>query len=146
MPGKAAKVPLSEKQLDILQQIVRQSTACVRLVQRCRMILLGFEGRLNEDIAVEVNRHRRQVGVWRRRWQQSFEALIAIECNETTASLRAAIEDVLSDAPRPGSPGTFTAEQVTQIIAIACEPPENSGRVRSKNSADLEVAPREALT
>ncbi len=128
MPGKAAKVPLSEKQLDILQQIVRQSTACVRLVQRCRMILLGFEGRLNEDIAVEVNRHRRQVGVWRRRWQQSFEALIAIECNETTASLRAAIEDVLSDAPRPGSPGTFTAEQVTQIIAIACEPPENSGR------------------
>ena len=57
-PGKAAKVPLSEKQLDILQQIVRQSIACVRLVQRCRMILLGFEGRLNEDIAVEVNLHR----------------------------------------------------------------------------------------
>jgi hypothetical protein len=41
---------------------------------------------------------------------------------------RQAIEDVLSDAPRPGSPGTFTAQQVTQIIAIACEPPENSRR------------------
>ena len=26
------------------------------------------------------------------------------------------------------SPGTFTAEQVTQILAVACEPPENSGR------------------
>ena len=107
MPGKAAKVPLSEKQLDILRQIVRQSTASVCLAQRCRIILLGFEGRLNEDIAAVVNLHRRYVGVWRRRWQQSFEALIAIECSETAAALRQAIEDVLSDAPRPGSPGTL---------------------------------------
>ncbi len=128
MPGKAARIPLSEKQLEILQRINRESTAPVRLVQRCRIILMGFEGRLNEDIAAEVDLHRRQVGLWRRRWQQSFEALIAIECSETTAALRKAIEDVLSDAPRPGSPGTFTAEQVTQIIAIACEPPANSGR------------------
>ena len=35
---------------------------------------------------------------------------------------------MLSDAPRNGAPGTFTAEQVTQILAVACEPPENSGR------------------
>lgn len=128
MPGKAAKIPLSEKQLAILQQITHERTAPVRLVQRCRIILLGFEGRLNEDIAADVHLHRRQVGLWRRRWQQSFEALIAIECGESTAALRDAIEDILSDAPRPGSPGTFTAEQVTQIIAIACEPPANSGR------------------
>ena len=128
MPGKAARIRLSEKQLAILQQIIRESTAAVRLVQRCRIILMGFEGRLNEDIADLVNLHRKQIGVWRRRWQESFEALIAIECCETTAALRHAIEDVLSDAPRPGSPGTFTAEQVTQIIAIACEPPGNSGR------------------
>ena len=42
--------------------------------------------------------------------------------------LRRAIEEVLSDAPRSGSTGTFTAEQVTQILAVACEPPELSGR------------------
>lgn len=128
MPGKAAKVPLSEEQLKIFQQITPESTAAVRLVQRCRIILLGFDGRLNEEIAADVGLHRKQVGVWRRRWQRSFEALIAVECRERTAALRRAIEDVLSDAPRPGGPGSFTAEQVTQIIAIACEPPENSGR------------------
>ena len=33
-----------------------------------------------------------------------------------------------ADAPRGGSSGTFTAEQVTQIVAVACEPPEQSGR------------------
>ena len=68
------------------------------------------------------------MGRWRRRWQESFDALISIECSSPTAALRSAVEEVLSDAPRSGSPGTFTAEQVTQIIAIACEPPENSGR------------------
>ena len=38
------------------------------------------------------------------------------------------IEEVLSDAPRPGAPVKFTAEQVTQIVAVACEDPENSDR------------------
>lgn len=71
---------------------------------------------------------RRQVGIWRRRWQVSWDALIAIECTETTAGLRRAIEEVLSDAPRAGCGGTFTAEQVTGIIAIACEDPKNCGR------------------
>lgn len=104
MPGKAAKVPLSEKQLDILEQIVRQSTVAVRLVQRCRIILLGFAGRLNQDIADLVNLHRKQVGVWRRRWQESFDALIAIECNETAAALRQAIGDVLNATVRMKTP------------------------------------------
>src|SRR5262249_57147025 len=34
----------------------------------------------------------------------------------------------LGDAPRSGNPGKFTPEQVTQILALACEPPEKSGR------------------
>ena len=38
------------------------------------------------------------------------------------------MEAVLTDEPRPGAPGKFTPEQVTQILAVACEPPEKSGR------------------
>ena len=34
----------------------------------------------------------------------------------------------LQDAPRPGAPATFSAEQWCQIIALACEPREASGR------------------
>jgi len=37
------------------------------------------------------------------------------------------MKEVLGDAARPGGPPTFTAEQVAQIIAIACEPPEDYG-------------------
>ena len=67
MPGKAAKVRLSEKQLGILQKISRETTASVRLIQRSRIILLAFEGSLNEEIAGEVKLNLRQVGRWRRR-------------------------------------------------------------------------------
>jgi len=79
MPGKAAKVPLSEKQLELLHKISRETTASVRLVQRSRIILLAFEGWLNEEIADEVSLNQRPVGRWRRRWQESFDALVSID-------------------------------------------------------------------
>jgi transposase len=49
------------------------------------------------------------------------------ECTESHR-LRETVVDILSDAPRPGTPATFTAEQVSQIVALACEPPKLSGR------------------
>ena len=128
MSGKAAKIQVTEKQHRILQQVDRSATAPKRLVQRVSVILMGFTGMLNVTIAQKVGLARKQVGLWRRRWQLSFDALVAIECQESPAALRRAIEDVLSDAPRSGSPGTFTAEQVTHILAVACESPELSGR------------------
>jgi transposase len=128
MSGKAAKIVLTEEQESILERIRRSTTAPQRVVQRVGIILLAFAGSLNLDIANKIGLSRKQVGLWRRRWQQSFDALVAIECRETHAELRRGIEDVLSDAPRSGSTGTFTAEQLTQILAVACEPPEQSGR------------------
>lgn len=128
MSGKAAKIRLTEKQQNILQQIIRSRTTPKQLLQRASVILQAFGGALNVSIANEIGLARKQVGLWRRRWQRSFDALVAIECRESQAALRRAIEDVLSDAPRSGSPGTFTAEQVTQVLAVACEPPEQSQR------------------
>jgi len=128
MSGKAAKIQLTEKQHNMLQLIHRSTTAPNRFVQRVSVILMAFDGMLNMGIANQIGLARKQVGLWRRRWQQSFDALVAIECRESQAELRRAIEDVLSDAPRSGSTGSFTAEQVTQILAVACEPPEQSGR------------------
>jgi hypothetical protein len=128
MSGKAAKVTITQEQEEILRQITNSTTASRRLIQRAQVILLAFGGALNMAIAAEVPLARKQVGLWRQRWQRSFDALVAIECRESHAALRRAIEDVLSDAPRSGSPGKFTAEEVTHILAVACEPPEQSGR------------------
>lgn len=128
MSGKAAKIVLSETQEQILQLIVRSTTVSQRLVQRASVVLLSYAKNSNEDIAARVGLNRKQVGLWRRRWRDSFDALVSIECREPRAKLRRAIEDVLSDAPRSGAHGKFTAEQITQIMAIACESPEQSGR------------------
>jgi len=128
MPGKAAKVQCTEKQQTILERIARAATSSRKIAERAQIILRALDQMLNQDIAAEIGLHPDQVGVWRRRWQQSYDALVAIECRESTATLTRSIKQVLNDAPRSGSPGTFTAEEVTQILATACEPPKNSGR------------------
>ena len=128
MSGKAAKIKLTEKQHAILDKIRCSTTAPQRLVQRARLILLAFGGMDNGAISLEIGLQRKQVGLWRRRWRQSFDALVAIECRESQAAFHRALVDVLNDAPRSGSLGKFTAEQVAQILAVACEPASQSGR------------------
>ena len=128
MSGKAAEVNVTEKQHAILEQIANARIASHQLIQRATIILSAFAGILNRDIATQVDLDRHQVGLWRRRWTDSWQAIIAIECRENHATLKRSIEQILSDAPRSGAPGEFTAEQVTQILAVACEPPETSGR------------------
>jgi transposase len=127
MPGKAAKTIITERQQEILGTFSRSVTAPSRLRQRASIIVLAFDGLLNQDIAERVGLTHRQVGRWRRRWADAWNRLIDIECCESRAVLRRAIEAVLTDEPRPGAPAKFTPEQVTHILAVACEPPEKSG-------------------
>jgi transposase len=127
MPGTAAKIRISEKQQTVLQELSRSRSVAKCAVQRATIILLGFQGLLNEEIAVQVGLNRQQVGVWRQRWRDAWEAMCAWECAEPHR-LREAILDALADAPRPGAPAKFTAEQVARIVAVACESPELSGR------------------
>lgn len=128
MPGSANKLRITERQQDVLKEISNSTTSALRLIQRANVILLAFAGEDNQDIAKEVGFNRNAVAKWRRRWAEDWQKLILIECQQSRAGLRRAIEDVLADAPRSGCPGIFTPEQVTQILALACEPPEKSGR------------------
>jgi transposase len=128
MPGKAAKVTITERQQEILDEFSRSRSEPYFLRQRATLILLAFTGLRNEQIAPQVDLERHQVGVWRSRWAAAFDRLVLIECLEGSTALRQALRGLLADAPRPGSPGTFSAEQLAQIFAVACEKPEQSGR------------------
>jgi transposase len=127
MAGKAAKILVSEKQQLLLKEFSKSRTVGKSVAQRATLILLGFQGLFNEEIALQVGRNRRHLGIWRQRWRDAWDSLCVWECTEPHR-LREAILDILSDAPRPGAPATFTAEQVAQIVALACEPPQLSGR------------------
>src|SRR3954454_12407829 len=107
MPGKAAKITITERQQEILQTFSRSVTAASRLRQRASIIILAFDGLLNEDIARRVGLTRSQVGRWRRRWADAWDRLIDIECRESGAVMRRAIESALTDEPRPGAPAKF---------------------------------------
>src|SRR3954464_437501 len=88
MPGKAAKITITERQQDILQTFSRSVTVASRLRQRAAIIVLAFDGLLNEEIARSVGLTHRQVGRWRRRWADAWDRLIAIECCESRAATR----------------------------------------------------------
>ena len=128
MSGRARKLVITERQQAVLQTMVRSSTCPQAVAQRARMILLAFDRLSNEDIAERVGCERHAVGPWRHRWANAFERLVLVECCEKPSALPDAIAGLLSDLPRSGSPGKFTAEQIIQILAVACEDPVASER------------------
>ena len=128
MPGRAAKVTITERQQEVLRTMTRASTSTQALAQRAGMILRAFDGLTNADIAERLGCERHAVGAWRRRWARAFDRLVRVECCEGLPALRRAVGELLRDRPRPGCPGQFTPEQVTQVLAVACEPPGDSGR------------------
>ena len=127
MPGKAAKIVITERQQEILHAFSRSRSEPSSLTQRSAIILLAFSGLLNEQIAAQVDLERHSIGIWRSRWAEAFNRLVLIECMEGLPALRMAIRELLADSPRSGSPGKFTAEQLAQIFALACTKPEDSG-------------------
>src|SRR5262249_56001903 len=69
------------------------------------------------------------VRVWGHGWRAPQDRVAAAEAEGASdEDLLGLIEWALDDAPRPGGPATFTAEQIVAIVAVACEPPEKSGR------------------
>jgi putative transposase len=120
---------VSKRQQAILQGLVRRQTRPQRLVYRAKAILAATAGNSNAHIAQQLGLNRHTVRTWRRRWRSAVEDLAAAEAaGAEDKVLLARIEAVLDDAPRPGTPETFSAEQLAQIISVACEAPEASGR------------------
>jgi transposase len=54
--------------------------------------------------------------------------LAEAEAEATEKEYRQMVQETLADRPRSGSPGKFSAEQLCQIIAVACQPPAETGR------------------
>jgi transposase len=79
-----------------------------------------------------VGRTRKTVRKHLGRLEQSREALDAAVAQGVQAQLERLVEDCLQDAPRTGTPPTFSPGQIVSVISIACEKPEVCGRPVSK--------------
>jgi transposase len=125
--GRSVAVVVAARQRAVLETFARSKTAPQRLVERARVVLLSAGGQLNQDQAKQLGVDRQRVRRWRRRWARAQGTLAAAEAVATDKDLKRLIVDVLTDEKRSGGPTKFSPEQVASIIALACEPPADSG-------------------
>jgi putative transposase len=125
---RATPLQVSASQAVLLRHISQRQTACQRQVRRAAVLLALASNPCVEAVAQQVRLSRVTVRLWRDRWNSASAALLHAEKNATPKQFLALVEDTLDDEDRSGAPSTFTPEQIVQIIAIACEPPEKSDR------------------
>jgi len=129
MPGpKPNSIVLTERQRAFLKEMVRREKSTQQQVRRAKVILLAAEPSSSCSIATRLNLTLQTVRRWRRRWLQVRPAMLTAEQNDDDKQLRQLIVEVLNDEVRKGRPAIFTPEQICQIIAMACEQPEDSQR------------------
>jgi transposase len=107
------RIKLIDGERKSLQTLVQKHSAKQSTVLRAKIILLADDGLQHQEIAKKLSIRNNTVSIWVARWLDLTDR---------------AAEDRLQDAPRPGAPDKFTPEQVCQIIALACEKPEDHGR------------------
>ena len=132
---KPPLIELSTRQFELLHQLTRRQSASQQLVRRARIVLLAASGANNSHIGAQLDLARGNVRVWRQRWLAASSRLQALEAELDNKQLLEQIELLLADEARPGTPATFSPEQVVQIIALACEKPPDCGRPISHWSA-----------
>jgi len=129
MARKSVIPKLSEVQKNILLAITKRHNSPQQLVGRVRVVLLASENQDNIQIASQVGLCQETVRTWRTRWNAQQEKINAVEADGNEKALREFIaEVVLADDPYNGKRGKYTPEQITQLYAIVCEHPEDSGR------------------
>lgn len=122
-------VLLSDRLRSVLEHLTRRHTSPQRLVRRLQIVLAASSGLNNDQTARHLGIKRHTAQVWRMRWLAAATRLEeAVTAGDDDRLLARLVEDALDDAPRAGTPPTFTAEQVIQIVALACEPPPGSDR------------------
>ena len=94
----AAKIALDAEQRVTLTKWSRGRNTPAKLVLRAKIVLLAAEGRLNKEIAAELQTTPATVSRWRRRFAEG------------------GVEAIRHDASRPGRPRTISPEYVSEIL------------------------------
>jgi putative transposase len=120
----APEVMLSARQRAIVERLARSRSEEQRLVERAQIVVRSANNELCVVQARALGIDAQRVRRWRKRFSLSHEVLQQVESrSKSDSDLEAKIREILSDEYRSGTPPTFTPEQVTTIIALACHEP-----------------------
>ena len=112
---KPDPLSLTEVERNALERLVRRHSTSQQMALRGRIILEANAGKNNSQIARELGVSVETVRAWRKRW-------LALQ-NIALADL--SVQERLRDVPRPGRRSQITAEQICQVMAMACEQPKD---------------------
>lgn len=110
---KPPEVRLSEEERKELEILVKANKTAQQIAFRAKIIITLADGYNAVDTAKFLETTKKTVKLWRRHWFEGKELTVI---------------EKLQDRERSGAPVRIRAEQWCQIMALACEPPELSGR------------------
>jgi putative transposase len=144
MPGRKPTIPPVEPRHKIsLEALIRRYTTPQQLVLRAKIVLLANQGLNNQEIARQLGVSACMARQWRGRWislqqratkvlteqrELSEEQKSEQEIEKSEQEIEKIVRERLADAPRPGAPAKISPEQYCQIMALACQRPEELGR------------------
>lgn len=108
-------IALSKSEQDELESLAKRPSTAQQIALRAKIILRAAQGDSHGAIAWAFGISKATSRRWQRRW-------LALSPREVPVTER------LQDAYRSGTPPTFTLEQITELYALACAPPEQYGR------------------
>lgn len=119
MPGpKPPEIKITEAEEREIDRLINGHSTPQQIALRARIMRAIGAGKNNAEIAIDCQVSISTVRCWRKRWL----VLQAIPLEELS------VQERLEDLPRSGAPPGITTDQVCQIVALACEQPEKSGR------------------
>jgi hypothetical protein len=125
---REAGIALHDRVRSVLERLSRSRTEEPRLVERATIVLNGVAGmsHVEQGLALGIDRQRSRR--WTVRWIEANERLFTAAAEEGTTDrqVEKMVFAALADERRSGTPPKFTAEQMTRLIALACERPEES--------------------
>ncbi len=110
----APAVLLSEADRLALEKLLRRASTPQQIALRAKIILRSAAGEGYGEISRGLSISLEMSRLWRRRWLELSDCGLSVD-------------ERLKDAPRPGGPAKFSLEQLTQLYALACDPPEKYG-------------------
>ena len=111
----APAITLSESEHRELEQLAKRPSTPQQIALRAKIILRASEGDSYGAIARDLGIGKAMSRRWRTRWL-------------SLCSPELPVAERWQDAYRSGTPPTFSLEQITELYALACAPPEQYGR------------------
>lgn len=128
-PAVSPRVQLTARQRTCLEQRARRQTSPQRLVRRAKMLLALEPGATQCHVPRQRPLNRGTVRAWRQRWLARAPKLERMEAAGGSDNVLTTMSgEALTDHPRAGPPATCTAEQIVQLVAVACAEPADAGR------------------